>query len=383
MDDEGNEAVARLALSAGSAALGRKLSNPVRLAGSDRSVVLRCADGDGDFVVVKTYPAEDPGPACFAAEAAGLATAHDTGLAPELLAADADRLTVVMSDLGSGASLADVLLGEVPGDARRELLDWAAACGRLSAATSGRRARFETVLSRYLAGRPDLTDASRLPEFIVRAGQRAATLTGQPLSGLGGVRVPAGVAAELRAVADAVSPARYPVFSPGDICPDNNLLTAAGIRFLDFESAGIYSAFLDAAYIRMPFSTCWCVFRLPAEIALAAEAAYRDQVAAVHPGLADDSVWAAGLRAAVAAWSASSFGWLLRRAIEGDDPMLPGRVSPRTRQLVRYRWQVLAAELEPSGELPALTELTFSLLRATEHWRAGQLPLYPAFRSEV
>jgi hypothetical protein len=382
MDSAGNDAAAGPALIAGSAALRRELSEPVQLAGSDRSVVLRCADGRGSTVVVKTYPRENPGPACFAAEAAGLATAHGTGLAPELLAADIGSLTVVMSDLGSGPSLADVLLGEAPAaDARATLLEWARSCGELSAATTSRMADFETALSRYLAGGPDLTDAATLPGLILRASERTAALTSQPVSGLRGVRVPAGVDAELRAVARAVSPVRFPVFSPGDICPDNNLLTAGGIRFLDFESAGIYCAFLDAAYIRMPFSTCWCVFRLPVDIAAAAEAAYREQIIGLHPALADDGVWADGVRSAVAAWSLSSFGWLLRRAVEGDDPMLPGRVSPSTRQLIRYRWQILLAELEPAGDLPALAELTRSLLAATAHWQAVELPVYPAFRA--
>ena len=95
-----------------------------------------------------------------------------------------------------------------------------------------------------------------------------------------------------------MQPDRFGVFSPGDLCPDNNLLTAGGVRLLDFEAAGIYSVFLDAAYIRMPFSTCWCVFRLPADLSEDAEAAYRQQVSAVLPQLADD----AGLGRGPAAW---------------------------------------------------------------------------------
>jgi hypothetical protein len=79
------------------------------------------------------------------------------------------------------------------------------------------------------------------------------------------------------------------------------------VRFLDFEGAGQYCAFLDAAYIRMPFSTCWCVFRLPGDVTAEAEAAYRAQVASVHPELARDPIWQGGLRSAVAAWSMSSF----------------------------------------------------------------------------
>jgi hypothetical protein len=60
--------------------------------------------------------------------------------------------------------------------------------------------------------------------------------------------------------------------------------------------------------------------------------------------------------------------------------MEPGKVSPTTRQLIRHRWRVVLAELEPADDLPALYELTQSLLDATESWQAEDLPLYPAFR---
>src|SRR5271166_40016 len=120
---------------------------------------------------------------------------------------------------------------------------------------------------------------SGLGDRILAAAGAVAQVGVTPAAGLGGEL------AEIAAVVD-----RATVFSPGDICPDNNMLTADGIRFLDFESAGYHSAFLDAAYIRMPFSTCWCVFRLPAELAAAAEAAYRSAVCTVRPALADDQI---------------------------------------------------------------------------------------------
>ncbi len=377
--DEGSALVAA-AVAAGSRASGRQLSAPVKLTGSDRSVVLRCADEAGGTVVVKTYPADADGPSSFAAEAAGLTVSCGTGLAPELLAADPSSLTVVISDLGSGQSLADVLLRGSADAASSALLDWARACGGLSAAMSSRCDDFETIRYRYLGGRPGESYAIRLRERVLGAGEMAAKLAARPENGLTGVRVPGQIDADLRAVADTVAASRYPVFTPGDICPDNNLITADGIRFLDFESADIYSVFLDAAYIRMPFSTCWCVFRLPAEIAAATEAVYRSQVASAHPELADDATWDAGVRCAVAAWSLSSTYWLLPRSVERDEPMNPADQSPRRRQLMRYRWQVLATELESAQTLPALAELARSLLAATEDWQAADLPLYPAFR---
>ena len=325
-------------------------------------------------MIVKTYPPTAEGTSSFAAEAAGLELASGSELAPELLAADPDLQAVVMTDLGEGGSLADALLGELPDSAaaaRSVLLDWAAACGKLSVATSTRRREFDSLTARYLAGRPDERHVAGLRDRVLGAADQAAKV---------GVSAPAGLGAELAQVASAVESDRFAVFSPGDICPDNNLLTPDGIRFIDFEEAGFHSAFLDAAYIRMPFSTCWCVFRFPAELAAAAEDAYRAQASLVWPDLADDAVWRPGMRLAVAAWTLSSTSWLLRRAMAADVPMNPAAASPHTRQLMRYRWQALTAELEPAGELPAVTELVRSLLAATTDWHAEELPLYPAFR---
>jgi hypothetical protein len=211
-----------------------------------------------------------------------------------------------------------------------------------------------------------------LPARVRAAAGQAATI---------GVAAPARLDADVAAVVAAITADRHAVFSPGDVCPDNNLLSDVGVRFLDFEESGFHSAFLDAAYIRMPFSTCWCVFRLPPDLSAAAESAYRAQASLAVPELADDAIWARGLRLAVAAWTLSSTTWLLRRALPADVPMNPDAESPLARQLVRYRWQTLAADLEAAGELPALAELMRGLIAATTGWHAPELPAYPALRS--
>jgi hypothetical protein len=380
-------------VAAASAAIGRPLTEPAELAGGhDETAVLRCVDlaadgGAGGTVVVKTFPQTSYGMSGFAAEAAGLECASGSGLSPEFLGADAGLQLVVMSDLGAGASLADVLLaggadraaGVSPEAASAEaasaeaaLVDWAAACGRLSAVVTPHRLRFEAQQAHYLAGRPDWRHSVTLPERILAAAESAAKI---------GVGAPAGLAGELAEIAAAAQSSHYAVFSPGDICPDNNVLTSRGVTVFDFEEAGFHSVFLDAAYIRMPFSTCWCVFRLRPALLAAAEHAYRDQVRLVWPELADDSVWERGLRRAVTAWTLSSTSWLLRRALAADVPMEPSRPSPLTRQLMRYRWQAALAELTGPEEYPAIAALLRGLVAATQQWQAPELPLYPALRA--
>jgi hypothetical protein len=368
-DDTGQD---DMVLAAASAALGRPLTAAVTLPGGGWSTVLRCTDPVAGTVIVKAYPAGDDGTSSFAAEAAGLEIARGSGLAPDLLAVAAPQRTLVMSDLGSGRSLADALLGRSPAAATSAMLSWADACGALAAAIGQQRPRFEAVHARYLAGRSDERHGEGLPARVRAAAAQAATI---------GVAAPAGLDTDIAAIVAAITADRHAVFSPGDLCPDNNLLTASGVRFLDFEEAGFHSAFLDAAYIRMPFSTCWCVFRLPPDLCVAAESAYRARASIAAPKLTDDAIWSRGLRLGVAAWTMSSTTWLLRRALRNDGPMNPDAVSPGARQLVRYRWQALLADLEASGELPAVAELMRALLAATTAWNVPELPLYPAFRS--
>jgi hypothetical protein len=361
-------------VAAASAALGGPLAGPVALpTGDPDTLLLRCHHPAADrSVIVKAFPPTTEGASAFAAEAAGLEFATGLGLSPGFLAADSAAQAVVMADLGAGASLADLLLGASADAARLAFVDWAAACGRLAAATAARRAEYSTLWQRYLDGRGDRRHAAGLPDRVLAAPAQAALLGVPGLDGLD---------AEVAAVAAAAGSDELAVFSPGDICPDNTLLTAAGLRFVDFEEAGFHSAFLDAAYLRMPFSTCWCVFRLPADVGSAAEQAYRDQASLGWPALADDAIWYDGVRRAAAAWTLSSMSWLLRRCLRGDASMNPEvAAAPRTRQLMRYRWQWLATELDAAGDLPVIAGLLRSLLAATDHWQAPDLPLYPALR---
>jgi hypothetical protein len=347
-----------------SAALGLTLTEPVALVGSDRSSVVRCRTPEDGTVVVKCYPASAPGPESFAAESAGLTFIAGTGAGPDLLAADSDHRVIVMSDLGTAPSLADLLLGASADRAASALVGWALACADLAVRTAGRQ--------RDLA---DLMQARVSQHWLERAIWRVPGL----LSDLS-IEAPAGLADDLSEVASLLAPGQFDVFSPGDICPDNNLITASGVKFIDFEHAEFHSVFLDAAYLRMPFSTCWCVFRLPDELAESAQARYRDVLTGSFPELAADEIWQPGVSRAMAAWTLHALTYLLDRSMAGDESMnCLATHAPTRRQLLRYRWERLSDELNQAGQLPAISGLVSSLLEATQSWQAPGLPLYPAF----
>jgi hypothetical protein len=363
-------------LAIASAALGADLADPADLGGSDRSRVLRCKDSSGGTVVVKSYPPTGEGAESLTAEAAGLAFTTGAAVGPDLLAVDLAAGVIVMSDLGLAPSLADLLLGQSATKAREALLSWARAAGQLAARTAGGQGELAALRRAYAAGHQAGGPSAPVAEHWLPRRIREVPGLLEKVA----VSPPAGLSDDLAAIADIAAPGECDVFSPGDICPDNNLVTAAGVRFIDYESAEFHSVFLDAAYLRMPFSSCWCVFRLPGELARAAEARYRAEVGAVFPVLFRDDVWLPGVRLATAAWTLHAMTYLLDRSVIADAPMLAGRTPvPTARQLLRYRWRHLLDEIGPAGELPGLAELLDGLLASTGRWQVPELPGYPAF----
>jgi hypothetical protein len=311
-------------------------------------------------VIIKTYvDARDS----FTAEAAGLEFAM---VGPELLAVDMDHPLIVMTDLGEAPTLADVLLGDDAQAARDGLFSWARGLGRLAMRSVGREDELHELRSRYGSHTEvssTLRGMDKVPKVLARVG----------------ITPPDGLAddiAELGKLADD----GYPGFTPGDTCPDNNLLTPSGLRFLDFEGAGFPSVFLTAAYCRMPFSSCWCVFRLEPALAAQVEEAFRAELLPAYPGLSDDDLWHAGMRRGVAAWTVRTM-LVVPDAIAGDMRMNDrGGPSPTLRQLLTYRLEALSRELTSAGELVALAETAEVLLqRVARDWRTPPLPLYPAF----
>ncbi|GGN46426.1 hypothetical protein [Streptomyces fuscichromogenes] len=302
-----------------------ELSGPVDLGGSSRSTVLRCETAAGDSVIVKAFSSEPESLRCFTAEAAALSL----GIAgPELLGVDPDVPLLVMADLGNAPTLADILLGSDPTAAESGLLAWARTLGRLAAESVHRRADLARLWSRYHKGMPSWEDE---PWIAQRVTALPALLDGA------GIAVPAGFAEELTRIGTAGGE-EYPAFTPGDTCPDNNLLTPEGLRLIDFEAACYQSVFLTAAYCRMPFSSCWCVFTLPAGTAAEIEQAYRAEVVGVYLALAEDEVWQAGMRPAVAVWTVDATVRLLPRAVVGaghphSDGRLPPEPTPAARAL--------------------------------------------------
>lgn len=141
-------------VAAAAALIDAPLTNPVDPGGTARTTVLRCTTPDGS-VIVKAYKPQSDALAAFTHESAALRL----GAGPELDGIDPSARVIVMADLGTAPSLADmlvdVLVDEDQTAASNALIGWAIALGKLAADTIDRREEFETLRKRYDTGRPE------------------------------------------------------------------------------------------------------------------------------------------------------------------------------------------------------------------------------------
>jgi hypothetical protein len=169
----------------------------------------------------------------------------------------------------------------------------------------------------------------------------------------------------------------FDAFNVTDACPDNHLLAGDVVRFFDFEFAGFAHALLEAAYLVLPFPTCWCVGRLPDALQRRAVDVYRTELS-VHGTAAQDSeLFRRSLLTACAAWTLRSVVWTIGDALVTDDDW--GLATHRQRHI--YRLERFAAMADEANELCAIGQVTKDLAgELRRRWRGRDLgfPVYPA-----
>jgi hypothetical protein len=363
------------------------LADPEDLGGSDRSVVARARVARNPFslprtLVVKHYPGAPPSgrsdPFPFEVASCQLFTSMAPELRPSpvLIAHDPAARLLVMEDLGRSSTLADKLFGPDGAAAQRCLLSWARALGRMQAATAGREKDFGALLRRLgeRAWRDPMADEARAA---------FAGVAGLLRQELGVVASPAAIQ-EAHDTARLLGGTRYRAFSPSDTCPDNNLVTSRGVRFVDFEWGCFRDIALDAAYFRVPFPGCDASFALPPGMADTLLDAWRNEVAAVWPDLDEPELLNARLLDAQVLWVWLCTWWMLPRISTRDGHIGadPGR-SPRISTALSHYWDQLAIDAAVAG-MSATADLGVAVAEALNKRfpdAPAALPVYPAFRT--
>jgi len=351
-----------------------------RFPSSDRSVVLRAVARDragrDHPVVLKAPVGSGLGSAREEAALQLVAQAQVPGVV-RLLAASTDSALLVLADVGDGPTLADRLLADDPAAAEAAVLDWAARLGGLQAATIGAREEFASRLAGLSPLEAPPVDTSR------DAVAEACAVLARDLPRLG-VTLTAGALEELQELAvalDVTAPGAPGALVPGDTCPSNAVDSDEGLVLLDFEGAQYRHLAWEAAYLTVPWPSCWCSWRLPDPVAARALGRWQQAVAPAYPAVTA-AAFHDDLARATLGWVFISTGWFLAAALDGDPPPPdPARrhMIPTRRALLQHRLR-LAAQQE-TALLPALRELAAQTLAATlQQWGPHPLPLARAFR---
>ena len=185
-----------------------------------------------------------------------------------------------------------------------------------------------------------------------------------------------------RSTARLLGGSRYRAFSPSDTCPDNNLVTSRGVRFVDFEWGCFRDVALDAAYFRAPFPGCESSFALPEGLAETMLEAWRNEIAAVWPDLDGPELLERRLFDAQLLWVWLCTWWLLPRILDRDGPIgADSTRSPRISTALAHYWERMSIAAGDRTGSAQLGRDVADALRARHPDAPSALPVYPAFRS--
>ncbi len=277
---------------------------------------------------------------------------------------------VIMEDMGRDhRSLVQPLLEGDAASAEQALLRLFARLGQMHANTIGQAATFDKLLN---AIQPKLllrATAAEEQAWLVEVRARLeSVVTPEP-----------GFWQEVEAMeTNIATPGPFTAYIHGDPCPDNVFYTGETVRLIDFGRGRFDHVLLDALYPRMMFPSCWCANRLPDDVIMRVETAYRTELAQQCPQAQEDRLFSKAMVEGCAYWLIETLDWQLRNALPTDKPW--GISTFRARILARL--EAFVAVAEEFGHLPAMRGTASRLIELLmKRWPETEiLPLYPAFR---
>jgi len=304
----------------------------------------------------------------FATEAGALSVLPAGAPAPQLLAEDPIERVILMTDVGSGPSLADALLGESTDVAGVALCAWAETMAEIHRATSMLGGSFRAAVVERGGNEEQVEPMGRwlvaTPSVIEKSG----------------LAVPSELQEELTAIAAMLDDPAWGAMSQGDACPDNNIITPAGLHLVDFEGAVFRHVAWDLAYLRVPWPSCWCAWDLPAASAEAATAHYL-RALSDRPARADPSTLENAVEVATCAFALIAAAWFLSSALQRDDTLgTPDLPAPSRRAAVLHRFALAADTAGSLGYQTTATAARSWVDTLRQRWGPRTLPTSPAFR---
>lgn len=343
------------------------LSDSEDLGGTGRSTVLRARVADNPLdsvrtVVVKVLDDDAPSSSFLREVAAyryatALPTASRPG--PQLLAADEEARMLVLTDLGHGRGMTE-LLGEGVDAAARAVSAWGQALGRMHAATVGGEDDFAVLLRRAAGG-----DLGESPDEVAAAARHAADQAPRLAAELG-AELDARLAGDLVAACALFTGGELRAFSPSDVGPENILINEDGVQFMDYEFGGFRDASLDVAYGLVTFPALLGELSAPRQADLEKRLvdAWRAEVESLWPAIGRDAGLDRRLLLARVLWVWLGTHWLVLGGARGHDWAL----HTTDTRVALSRWRDLADAARRAGD-DELAQAADAMAAALQrHW---------------
>jgi hypothetical protein len=305
-------------------------------------------------------------------------------LAPRLLARDREAGTILLEDLGDHETIQNLLFGEDDVLAEEALVQMGALLGGMHAATSGREAEFAAIQAAHETQSPS-SDSTQDLRGQMEALQECFTAMRVEVS-------PDFYEAVAELEARVLAP-EHPLraFAHCDAGSHNFLATGDTVRGMDFEFGGYTCAMLDVVPARLAFPPSFRGHRVPIDVVMQMEDAYRDALSEGVAAARDEDYFNAVKVDACAHWAFSRIEGLWRNYLQsvvevGEERTLEelgvpeSRVRPFRRKVYTYVSHFVAAAVE-YDELPAIRKPVKGLLHEMRRlWPDIEvMPLYPVW----
>lgn len=304
-----------------------------------------------------------------------LSTLSDSSLhSPRFYGGDRKLGFIILEDVPHHARLVESLLGSdsasadlsVRHQAERSLLQYAACLAQLHINTFDKAEEFEALVREIAPKAQFMRESVDIP-------------TQQHLLSWLGIQPESNWLHDLNTINEAMNhPGDFLAYVHADACPDNVLDTGEGLRLIDFETGHFGHAFIDIAYGRMMFPSCWCANRLPHPVVQQMENTYRTILTKQRPIIESDAIFETALVNACGYWLLNTLMRHLKSALRKD---LNWGIAT-TRQRILARLEVFITTAEDFNQLPGLRSTASRLLDLLQsRWRGTpSLRNYPAFR---
>ena len=332
----------------------QQLVDVERLDGSGLADVFRARVVNNPFfqhrsVVVKHSPAtgDELADAAFLRETVAYQFAtslsEEVRPGPVLLGYDAAQRILIISDLGDGRTLADLLQDADPETHVDLLRRLGRALGKMHVGTADDEDAFNVLFQRMTRSRKNAANLQLLRDRLLSHRIRI----GVEFLENAGIDIPGEVRFAATNVRTRLLRGGMRAFTPFDLTPDNIIQTANSFHFLDYEWAGFRDVTFDVAFVVARFPVFLAAQPFNAAATEAFIDAWVSEVRGIWPSVEHPDTLQARITAGLIGWAMSSVAML--------DPVSPAELVEHDAKL-KEDFEAAGLDVSDLGPLEASAE---------------------------